>query len=97
MSPLKIKILLHYYSTAGQYNEGEFDAPAIREAIDEFVQLGLLKRDPPDSMCSRADGILTAEERYKATDGVKIYVETLEAVPLPVLKWVMPEPEEVMT
>lgn len=43
MTPLQIEILLHYYTRTGEYRDGDFSAPAVREAIVNFVtQLRLL-------------------------------------------------------
>lgn len=77
MTPLQIEILLHYHCCPGDYRDGDFAAPAVREAIDGFRDAGLLK----DSGQGRI---------YEPTDGVRAYVDALCAVPLPVLQWVVP-------
>ncbi len=81
MTPLEIGILIHYYTNSGDYHDGDFHAPAVRDAIDRFYKCGLLKRR--DAMV----------DSYEGTKGLKMYVEALEAVPLPELLWVMPDQE----
>lgn len=79
MTPLHIDILLHYHCCPDDYRGGDFSAPAVREAIAAFVQLGLLVETHVDP-------------RYQPTKGVHIYVEALCRVPLPERRWVMPAP-----
>lgn len=77
MTPLQIEILMHYHCRTDDYRNGDFSASAVREAIDEFRNMGFLR----DS----------GERRiYEPSDGVRLYVETLCTIPLPVQRWVMP-------
>lgn len=79
MTPLEISILLHYHVSPVDYRNGDFSAPAVRNAIDEF----------------RRDGFLAeaVETYYHITDKGRFYVEALCSVPLPVATWVIPSKE----
>jgi len=84
MTPLEIEILLHYYYSGEDFRKGDFSAPAVRAAIDLFQVLdggSLLTKDPCDM-----------EKNYTITDRGRAYVNALCSMPLPVSKWVMPEP-----
>jgi len=78
MTPLEISILLHYHVSADDYRNGDFSAPAVRNAIDEF----------------RRDGFLAeaVETYYRITEKGQFYVKALCAVPLPVTTWIIPQP-----
>jgi hypothetical protein len=78
MTPIEIKILLHYYTMPGDYTGVGEGSVSHEQALDRFLQLGLLER-------SNEPG-----QQYTATEGVKVYVEALMAVPLPERKWVIP-------
>jgi hypothetical protein len=76
MSPLEIKIMLHfYYSPKGtDYPDGSSSAYA--DAIAVF----------------RSHGILRLSENshiYANPEALEVYVEALMAVPLPTQKWVI--------
>lgn len=76
MTPLKISILIHYAVNVGDY--GNLDAPAIKEAIADFHDLGLLH--PANEQ--------EAKQKWVGNDdALKIYLDALEAVPLPTMKW----------
>lgn len=81
MTPLEIEILMHYYCCTDDYRNGDFAAPAVREAMENFVGTGLLREawDVRHSV------------RYKATDACRVFVEALCSVPAPVQKWVIPD------
>ncbi len=81
MSPLQIEIMLHYHTRLGDYRDGDFDAPAVRDAMEDFVTVGLLRR---------TDNPIPATPIYEATEATHVYVKALCAVPLPVKRWVMP-------
>lgn len=78
MTPLEIEILLHYYARTNDYREGDFSAPAVRSAIDSFVDAELIV---PRSKESAA---------YAIAERGTVYIDALKAVPLPTRKWVMP-------
>jgi hypothetical protein len=79
-SPLEIKIALHYWCSSEPYDGPEANSPA-------FSQITA-------TMCSR--GLLVM--RNGGLDGVhdvlKVYVETLCAVPWPVQMWVIPKEDQ---
>lgn len=87
MTPLGIDIVLWYYSRAVDYREGDFAAPAVREAINEFRDaLNLLEVIP-------VDGKPRSEHRtYRLTERGRAYVSALIMLPLPVCQWVIPSP-----
>lgn len=77
MSPLGIEMMLHYHCTPGDYRDGDFSAPAVRELIDWMKDENLIEFK---------DG-----GGYKATDRLHAYVYKLCTIGLPDLKWVYPE------
>ncbi len=85
MTPLEIEILLHYYGKAGDYHDGDFRYPAVRNAITAFIDIGLLTTEPENGMYPH--------RTYHPTAGLRLYVETICKIPLPVKKWVMPDQE----
>lgn len=83
MSPLKIEILLHYYAKADEY-DGDMNAPAVREAISEFVRDGML--EPADRQYGRS---------YRATAKANHFIAHICDLPLPEMVWRMPCAPEV--
>lgn len=81
MKPVMIKVLLDYYT-------GPFGTEVERggDAIGELLKLKMLEENP-----RFGDGSLTKQMRYQVSAGGELYCEALQAVPLPVKKWVMPE------
>lgn len=77
MTPLKLEIALHYHCHSNDYRDGNFDAPAVREALAEFDAEGLLKPGTPT--------------RYKPTARLHAFVELLCLTPLPVQAWIDPK------
>ena len=67
MTPLKIKILLHYYCSFTDY-PGSY-SPVYREAVKEFVAAGLLERN------DKKDG----PEFVACRDAMGVYVDALFA------------------
>jgi hypothetical protein len=80
MTPLMIQIGLHYHAMTNDFRD--LDAPAIRDGIAAFVSAGLLRLSRPDDQFGRA---------YQPTDGLRVWVEALCAVPWPERVWRMPE------
>lgn len=82
MTPLELSILLHYRGAMTDFRDGDFSAPAVREAIDWFRDTaGMLVKtngDPHDCAAYR----LTAKGEF--------FVDQLCAMPLPVRIYVMP-------
>ena len=72
MTPNDIEILIHCYVCPRPHPR--ISAPAVVEALNEFVFLGLVERD--------------SHNTYHTTDRGKAYMEMLCTLPLPVQKWV---------
>lgn len=86
MSPLQIEILLWYYARANDYRDGDFSAPAVREAVDDFRgAAGMLA--PTNDLPSGQ----VALRAYRLTDRGQAYVDALMAMPLPVCRWEIPK------
>lgn len=85
MTPLEIRIALHYHSSPEEwdavYNGGEM----TDRIIASLVEAGLLERRKLVTIYPERDKF-----QHVATDGLRVYVEALEAVPLPTRRWVMP-------
>lgn len=75
MSPLKLSILIHYYSLAGDYRDGDFSAPAVREAIEWAKDESLieLSRD--------------SHSIYRATPRCTVFLKRVLETPLPSVMW----------
>lgn len=79
MSPLEIEILIHYYCTMDK-DVGNFDAPAVQDALKGFKELGLLELRNTGGNCL-----------YQANrEALTIYIDALCAVPLPEKQWIIP-------
>jgi hypothetical protein len=82
-TPLKIDIALWYHCRVGDYGkhagDNNFHAPAVQEALQDFVNGGLLAKSP--------DG---CSAEYYGTEALSVWVEGLCNVPWPVQKWVLP-------
>lgn len=95
MSPLNISILLHYYTTPGDYRADVDPAhgasPAVYESMLWFVKEGLLS-------CRYGDVSLAAQQEpdrskpalFKITAKGEAMVEHLKAVQIPICQWVQP-------
>jgi hypothetical protein len=79
MTPLQIEILLHYWSRAEDYRQGDFSAPAVREAIDWFMHEGMLERN------MSADRLTS----YRTTDRAQAWIRHVTDLPLPTMTWVI--------
>lgn len=77
-TPLEREILTHYWTSPAPFPRCHVDA--VREAIERFVRLGLLSYDP------------AANEYRGVKEALRPYMETLDAVPLPVQRWDVPAP-----
>lgn len=76
MTILKVEILLHYACSCNDFRD--LDAPAIKEAIDEFCELGILYK--VDKYQQRKIGC--------NQDALDAYVNEVLRVPLPKQVWV---------
>lgn len=85
MSPLEIEILLWYRARGTDFRDGDFRAPAVREAIDRF-------RDKDDLL---EKGLQTpgSYAAYRLTDRGNAFVAAILALPLPICRWEIPEAE----
>lgn len=84
MTPLLIDIMLHYYCRADDYRDGDFSAPAVRDGVNWL-------RDEAKLIEHNKGG----RNMYRLTDRGGVYVAALQAVPLPVQRWVMETPAMV--
>lgn len=84
-SPLKIMIGLHYWTSPTDYSADDLihqQCEVVRDALADFVNGGLLQKlDTPN----RYGG------RYKATDALGVWVDSLCRVRWPVQVWVVPK------
>lgn len=78
-SPLFMSMALGFHT---QLDYQPVPYPAQREICEQMVKLGLLRHDPVDG--SRFMHYVPVQE------ALRIYVEALCNVPLPVKRWVMP-------
>ena len=98
MSPLNISILLHYYTTPGDYRAkvdwAHANSPAVRESLEWFVENGLLLNRYGDiSFCVSVDpaGRDTGETQvFKITEKGEAMVKHLCQVEVPVCVWMQP-------
>jgi hypothetical protein len=79
MTPLAIEILMHYHTRPGDYRDGDFSAPAVRELIDRF--------NGHDALLEASTDIRTS---YRLSKRGEVCIEALQAIPLPVQAWIMP-------
>jgi hypothetical protein len=84
LTPLHIRILLHYYYAASQWGE-ESKSDSLQEFQCELCRMELLRHTKKDDV-------------YSITDRGRAHVEALKSLPLPELKtvekWVTPYPAE---
>lgn len=85
MTPLEIRIALHYHYSPEEWSDVYGSGDLADSIVAKLVEAGLLDRQK----------LVTAypeREKYRhvATDGLRVYVEALQALPLPTKQWVMP-------
>lgn len=91
MTPFQIDIMLHYYTRADDWRNGDHSAPICKETFDWFLDQGLLTH--ANFHVERfEDGTIKA--RWKLTDRGLAYVEAIKQVPLPEQAWVVPAQAE---
>jgi len=78
MTPLIIDMILHYHTTPGDYRDGDFSAPAVREAIN------LMRDDWALIEHAQAKG-------YVPTARLHAYVKKICSIGLPEQHWIYPE------
>lgn len=84
MTPLQIKMMLHYFCCAGPYAEKDQHHATSDAVLLQRTQL-------------IAEGMLSptrCQSGFHVTERGRVYVEALQAVPLPINKWVMPGGED---
>lgn len=77
MTPLELTMALHYYYSTTDFRDGDFNAPAVREAIERFKRDSLLTHNTGDSKTAI----------YTSTERLDVFVEKLCETPLPQLSW----------
>lgn len=75
MTPLQISIALHYHYSPVDFRDGDFSAPAVKEALNYFVANEMLNFD------------YNAKQVYSATPRLDAYIEKLCSINLPKLMW----------
>jgi hypothetical protein len=93
MSPLMIKMLLHYYACARDYRD-EVDhahahSEAVKEAIDAFLEWDLLIPTVSHDYWKAQDKE-TRLAQFTVSDRGRAMVEAYKAVKLPICQWVQP-------
>jgi hypothetical protein len=99
MSPLRINMLLHYYTSSSDYaawissvEPAHASSCAVREALQSFVDDGLLKSKFGDVPWAISKSIYETDSPiFSITDKGQAMVAHLRAVQIPVCKWVQPE------
>ena len=84
MTPLEVEILLHYRCSGRDYREGDFEAPAVREAIDYF-------RNRTGMLETECNGL---GRNYQLTEKGRFYVDAICSIPLPEAQWIIPNESE---
>jgi len=86
MTLLGIEILIHYRCFMTDFRDGDFTAPAVRDAINTFRdELDLLTSVPEEEH----DGTMKELPMYRITERGRAFVEALQKLPLPKQIWVM--------
>lgn len=75
MTPFLLGICLHYYYSPEQHPSARQDGQMVVEAFQQLKVRGLLR----EIDCG-----------YAGTEALKVYVDALCSVPLPVTRWVIP-------
>lgn len=86
MTPLELDILLHYYSHANDWRDGDFTAPVCDETFNKFMLQGLLTRNIGDPNSGAEPN-----PQYRPTDRLNAFVHLLCKTPLPVQVWCHPD------
>ena len=81
MTPLEIQIALTYHCTMNDFRDGDFSAPAVRESIDWFVEIGFLKLSQP----------WITKTLYEPTEKLHVYCKKLCSIGLPKQTWTYDE------
>lgn len=98
MSPLSITILLHYYTTPGDYaalvDEAHGSSPAVYNCLTSFVEAGLLSCRFGDvswaARLRKSERDSAETQCFQITEKGRAMVAHICAVQVPVCKWVQP-------
>lgn len=86
-TPLEREILTHYWSTPGPYLGGSENWKATHGLlVQKFVDLGLLVRYDGEDGFPHIRG---------NQDALRLYMEALSMVPLPVQRWIIPDNQKL--
>lgn len=94
MTPLHIRLAVHYRCHPYPYSQYETPAhansPAVRRYTADLVRAGLIVPRVPDGPEVPEHSRNTSD--YEPTEGLRMYLDALEAVPLPKLReaWIHP-------
>ena len=93
MSPLMIKMLLHYFSCARDYRDEvpheHARSEAVKEAIDAFLEWELVIQSVSDDWWASQDRE-TRLSQFIVSDRGRAMVEAYKAIRLPIIQWVQP-------
>lgn len=84
MSPHEIEILLHYYYSPNDFNDGNF-SQATKSALDNFSEKGIFDK-------VRIENNENSFDYRPNKAAIDLYVHALMEVPLPEKQWVIPTP-----
>jgi hypothetical protein len=82
-TPLHVQIAMHYHCRTDQY-EMVLTNETRRRYAEDLVDVGMLARIGE----SGSDAVVG----YRSTDGLKVWIEAICSVPVPVQQWVIPSP-----
>lgn len=80
MTPLEIKILLHYHACVDDYKGNQ--SPSEKDAFGRFLENGYLERN-------ESPGVGPYDGEYITTAKLHIYCDALCKVPEPEQRWVV--------
>ena len=80
MSPAEIEIALHFFYSPAEYPK---PSPVSLRTEQALLDAGMIEAAPAED---RGPGM----SPYRATEGLRLYVEALGAVPWPAKVWRMP-------
>lgn len=90
MSPFEIGVILHYHCRVGDHEIVTRPPPIGPSTLDWFLKEELLRPTRDDEQHIDHPAVFSITPRGRA------YVEALQALPLPVQVWVIPERTEAI-
>ena len=88
MTPFELDILLHYYTRCEDHEVVHRHPPIWPETRAALFNEGVIERVPKSSLTENYTCT------YRLTERGKAYIEYVLAVPLPVVKWVLPDAKD---